>query len=321
MIRGEQLMRQRYGMNNGWRTLGLLGFPLALLLSLGLHGLMLLLPVASKEEEVEIPPDLVVDTISITRIAPAREAEDEAEAKAAQKAKDVSKSPQATSTAPPRPLIRPAQPAQIGATKAKSTQPNPPNPAANSNPQVARPTSNSLPSGRLPRLNSQPQAQAPLQAPTPASTQPISATEPVGIASTLPPNNSVAAALDPDYIHTAKGTSPEEEAEKIASWISKLPDLGLVDPTPQVISEVLLVPYEGPSCLSTAPEAASVAVVVSADGKILDQPQLVRSTGYALLNQAVVETVKGHSFEQPETGEDTPYLLEAEVDYDSDTCP
>lgn len=80
-------------------------------------------------------------------------------------------------------------------------------------------------------------------------------------------------------------------------------------------------------CLSEEPHDAEVGVVINAQGEVVDEPMIIRSTGYEALNNEI--KAKVDAFEDfPRDGEASPtenrtlkaYRFEVEVDYDAESC-
>ncbi|MEO0455336.1 MAG: hypothetical protein AAF152_01970 [Cyanobacteria bacterium P01_A01_bin.114] len=78
------------------------------------------------------------------------------------------------------------------------------------------------------------------------------------------------------------------------------------------------------SCLSTRPaDEADVGVLLQGSGALsqpadtnsLPNPTILRSTGYALIDEAVVQTVSEYSFEADPDGEQKAYTFAVEINY------
>ncbi|MEO0768169.1 MAG: hypothetical protein AAFY72_01855 [Cyanobacteria bacterium J06649_4] len=72
-------------------------------------------------------------------------------------------------------------------------------------------------------------------------------------------------------------------------------------------------------CLEQEPHKAEVGVVFDAQGNVVDEPTLIRSTGYAALNDAIRANVVA-SDDFPRDRSSKAYNFEVEVDYDADAC-
>ncbi len=65
--------------------------------------------------------------------------------------------------------------------------------------------------------------------------------------------------------------------------------------------------------------AAWFGVVADADGKLKGDPQLLRSSGYAGLNQKAQEAIASYEFENA-TGGDRAYFVIVRFERDADAC-
>jgi hypothetical protein len=72
-------------------------------------------------------------------------------------------------------------------------------------------------------------------------------------------------------------------------------------------------------CLEKVPHNAEVGVLFDAQGDVADEPALLRSTGYAAINDEIIATVLGYE-DFPPNRSSKAYLLEFDINYDAETC-
>jgi len=115
-------------------------------------------------------------------------------------------------------------------------------------------------------------------------------------------------ALREAIAYNPEGTSQEEATAALESWISNLPsrykDNGNTSLWQQQDIEV---PLPELACRSQLQGRATIGVLVNPEGEIVQEANLIQSTGYALLNQAALEAVETQGFEATE--EHQLYLL------------
>lgn len=295
-----------------------------LLLSLAVHGAVLMIPVSSSEEAAIPPPDPEQDNIAITRIPPT-----EPQSKP---------TPTQTLTAS-TPLARPAQasPAQ------RATQPTAAASATNSRSRQAPTRRTTQPNrsqssratsqGTVPNLASSPTASPP--APPPASL-PLSNVERPPFNATIHQRllahaqtlrqpqsqlNQLTASLVQQYAYSAENTSGEAFGNNLAAWVNEIKNTtGKPDLWNEALDPALTLKHYRRVCLEPSPQKAVVGALVSPSGAIQGMPTLLQSTGYPFLNTAVLETVGAHAF--PVSGEQKAYTVDVniQVDYGSADC-
>ncbi|NJL84743.1 MAG: hypothetical protein HC886_00220 [Leptolyngbyaceae cyanobacterium SM1_1_3] len=109
------------------------------------------------------------------------------------------------------------------------------------------------------------------------------------------------------------------ESEATGSYLEWLNDLSVnYDLSPTRLSDPLVVPYEAATCLSPEPVIASVGVVVNPAGQVIEEPELLKSTGYDILNRKALVETKKRSFSAGNSIK--AYSIEVQVQYDSATC-
>jgi outer membrane biosynthesis protein TonB len=121
-------------------------------------------------------------------------------------------------------------------------------------------------------------------------------------------------------VYDAIGTTEGEATGKAGEWLARLQkpestDAGLkitedslkTFKTP-IILEVPYPPEVDPASLSKAGEAI-VGVIVNQDGKVAEEPELIRSTGYQRLNRAALAIAKVYEPELKPTGNTQIYVF------------
>ncbi len=304
----ESLSKQPSNRRPLWQFL----LPPMLLLSVGLHGLVLFIPVAPSEDELVPPPDPEEDGIAITKIEP--------------------------------PETRPARPQAPGGTvktqpgTAKSTTT-----AKNSTPTNGRPrnsgssssTNRGQSNGRRPNNNASNNNASGNNAngssgrntdTSPAVLPPDSRVTTPG----LPPAPTEASPADrlEEYVEVfasyqgLEQLDPTELQQREANWLSSFTGgengatyQGL---TVTLLSEIGKVPYGAKICLPGTPNVAEILVVVEADGTLNRDRMQLQSTGYREFNQVAQNLVRTHTF--PNTGQPAAYRVAIPVDYDANDC-
>ncbi|MBD2123851.1 TonB family protein [Trichocoleus sp. FACHB-262] len=122
------------------------------------------------------------------------------------------------------------------------------------------------------------------------------------------------------YAFDATDTKPEAANNNLKTWSQKASEFKQAanaqgeiwkkfDLTPNYPVEACPRKLEGPTVFG---------VLVDTDGKIVDEPVLIQSSGYRLLNRKAEEAVRTYEFEQ--TGEPEAYLVNLPFTYSSDAC-
>lgn len=122
------------------------------------------------------------------------------------------------------------------------------------------------------------------------------------------------------YSYNPENTSGDAASQNMEDWIASLPpevsegeNLNINEPID------LTIDYPLRACLpGQEPRNASVGVVADANGELLAEPQLLRSTGYKGLNEAALDAVE--SYEIPAAEGPKAYTFRVNVDYDSENC-
>lgn len=264
-----------------------------LLASLGLHGLLLLLPTGTGEDALVPPPDPEQDSIAITRVPPAGESEvagaaippsgplQGQPAIAAQRpvAAAAARSAVVQSRSQPRSQRRPA------AAPADRSQPGPP-PAAN--PPAARPSTPATPPPTAP-----------------SSTQPLFDGE-LGpqllayVAALNLPQAKVeraAESIQNRFSFNAAAVTGDTFDTNRNTWVSALrQDTGIADLSPEINRSEFSTVYPQRVCLTDAPGKIAVGAVANPDGSWRGAPTLLRSSGYGALDRKALQEIQRHRF-------------------------
>ena len=299
-----------------WRWL----FPLALLASLGMHGLVLFSPVSPSDDELVPPPDPEEDGIAIIKIdAPQPRPQAVSPANATD--------PNAVRTA------RPAAP--TAATRAPQTAPTQGNSASGPAAAPRRADSSTAGRGRTPAANTRANRNQASQANRPTVPD-LSAVDSVRNPNTPAPNvasptSSAATAaassadLFEEYVKVFEAYNGVKISEEDATtfrqrWLESFRDRGsdFADLDVQPLRDFDPLPYASNICLPNSPQAAQVLVMVNADGEVDEYQQFIQRTGYRNFDSAARQAIESHAF--PEADTPQAYLAEIEVDYDSDEC-
>lgn len=263
-----------------------------LLASLGLHGLLLLLP-ASSEDVVIPPPDPEQDSVAITRIPPAGSPD----AAATATAPLAAVAPRANAV--PQPVA--AQPNSAPGRPPSVTQPRP---------AAARPA----PSGSRPA----PAANGAAAAPTPPAATPP------------PPPPSAPATSRPLFdaamgerllAYVASLNLPQDQVDRATEsiqnrfgfnaaavtrdalstnqrqWEAEIrQETGIADLTPELDRTSFSTVYPQRVCLTEDPGEVRIGALVNPDGTWRGEPTLLRSSGYGALDRKALQEIKTHEF-------------------------
>ncbi|MBE7380779.1 MAG: hypothetical protein F6J95_005150 [Leptolyngbya sp. SIO1E4] len=153
--------------------------------------------------------------------------------------------------------------------------------------------------------------------------------DPAADADDAPENSDQVAAADSDdrspleerfqaYAYDATDTTDEDLEERLATWLEESTPLVNNSPIATATPVKLPVEYGQRLCLPTPPHEGLMAALISAEGEILEEPKILRSTGYRFINEQAtqfIETLDFSSVERP-----TAYQFEVVVAYDPDIC-
>ncbi|MBE9158747.1 energy transducer TonB [Nodosilinea sp. LEGE 06152] len=299
-----------------------------LLASLGLHGLVLMLPAGSSGDAVIPPPDPEQDSVAITRVPPAGAPELEAAA-----------APTTTTPVPARqtaPAAVPQPQPQPRATVPRARS-QPPQPQAQAQPR--------------PQAQSQPQTQSG-SAPQPvASSRPASPDSP---ASTAPASTAPDASSRPLFdgnlgeqllAHVAALDLPQAQVDQAAEsiqnrfafnaaavtreafntnqqrWEAAIrQDSDLADLSAEVNRTELSTVYPQRVCLTDVPGEINIGAVVNPDGSWRGEPTLLRSSGYGALDRKALQEIQNHTFPPADGPKAYVLTVETTVDYGPRPC-
>jgi outer membrane biosynthesis protein TonB len=328
------------------------------LLALGLHGLLLLLPMSGSSD----------DSVPVADAALSESAEDDAiladpkldtapsaiENVALAAPKPTAPNPSAT-TVPPLGTVRPVpvavSPANQRLRPIAPPAPRPVAPVAPSRPQSVppvetlpdlsssgqnspRPTAQTNPAATSPAASATTPARSPAQTPTSQSNDPPSVASLVASASGKVSDSlrSLSAFFTEGLIYSAEGTDEASARQKRDAWAADIQrqasgvgvenvELISID-EPVRIGYPLAAPKEGRSlnrCLDPVPGNAEIGVLFDAQGDLVEQPKIFRSTGYKALNDEIVATVASYD-DFPADRQSKAYRFEVAVEYDAVAC-
>ncbi len=134
-------------------------------------------------------------------------------------------------------------------------------------------------------------------------------------------------------IYSAEGTDDLSASQKLADWTAaignQVNDLGLDDAVLTPVSDAMQVSYPIASaekagrslslCLESPPHNAEVGLLFNAQGELVGQPEIIRSTGYKALNAEMVAML-ANAENFPPARASKAYLYEIEIDYQKDAC-
>ena len=110
------------------------------------------------------------------------------------------------------------------------------------------------------------------------------------------------------YAYNAEGTGEEAASEAVTVWTAEIQDhSGIEDLQPTLVE---LSPIENPLrvCLPQAPTSVMIGVLINPEGRIVDPPRLLKSTGYGALNNWAAQSLgqyleaNGQSLESQDIG-------------------
>ncbi len=140
--------------------------------------------------------------------------------------------------------------------------------------------------------------------------------------------------LNRSLAYSAKDTDEESANQARENWqanVQKQANVGQIERLPPAeITELTQINYPIESsvnangqllnrCLEKDPHGAEIGVLFDSQGNVVDQPIVLRSTGYSALNDEIRAIVAAYnSF--PEDRASKAYAFEVDVFYDSDAC-
>ncbi|MBF2085128.1 hypothetical protein [Thermoleptolyngbya sp. C42_A2020_037] len=126
------------------------------------------------------------------------------------------------------------------------------------------------------------------------------------------------------FAYNPQGTKPDEANLAYIAWFDQL---GVEIPDPDAVRpREIAVELPLNACLlqleldEDKVPSAVVGVVVDAEGKQVQPPTLLRSSGYGILNADAIAVVRTRQIENT-TGETRPYLFEVKYSQENERCP
>jgi hypothetical protein len=278
-----------------------------LLASLGLHGLVLMLPTGANNVVIP-PPDPEQDSVAITRVPPAGTPETQ------------------TETADPEPVAAGAaaiaSPGALPSAGAASQVAGRP-PAAR---PAATPATLTTPPDPVAAPPSPPPTAPPPAPPTPPSTAPATSqplfegeigdrlrTYVAGLNLPADRVEQLRAAILQRVTYTAEATTAAAFDQNLSQWQQAIrTETGLSDLTPTPAPEALAVTYYQRACLTVPPGPVQAGVLVSPSGSTRSQPVVLRSSGYGAVDDHALRAVASHQF--PRASQARAYTITVETD-------
>ena len=314
------------------------------LLAAGLHAGLLLIPIAGGSSDTAVPaPDPEGESITVTRIPP----------KTTSSVRPTTPStslPLATSR-PNSPAVRQTVPgaqttaSQQAQARARQTDDSQPSQRSTSrspnNRRRANNNTSTNSSNQTPRRDSANELTTLPSAPV-NSTGNADTPEPQTVQA--PPTliglkNGAQSREVPNILQTflmrlrhsiRRTTEPEvEEAKQV--WLANLEQQpGLEISSPNMLPQALEISYplvadddHGPrrffGCLTPEPTQGLVGVIVEPDGTLLNEPSLLRSSGYGFLNDIALNKIQDYAH-FPDTSTRKAYMVDIAINYDHDSC-
>jgi hypothetical protein len=121
-----------------------------------------------------------------------------------------------------------------------------------------------------------------------------------------------------NYRYRDGNTTSKAAIKSLQTWLDEWEKSAIASSQPAVIKQSTTIPYPLIVCLTPAPETATVAALVNGNGTLIEEPNLLRSTGYRGLNRKALAAVEAMDF--PNSVDPTIYTVDVEVDYDRETC-
>jgi hypothetical protein len=141
-------------------------------------------------------------------------------------------------------------------------------------------------------------------------------TETMAVAPSPGPQTEVAKLLQ-GLVFEVSGTTAEEATEALTTWLAEAQTA--VGETELLTAETTLsMDSQIRVCVENPPLDGIIGILVASDGQPLGDPQLLKSTGYATLNQAATNAVSSAAFETADSP--TAYTFKIDVSYDADNC-
>ena len=327
-----------------------------LLASLGLHGLILLVPTGASQEEVIPPPDPEQDSVAITRIPPANPASDGDEATTAGRP-PVGQTPPGQSPNAPRGGIARIQRSSAGSgtgvrggssslsrttpnrapsrtAPRQSSQSSTPSRSQTSTPAQGSASGADRPSSSSPGARSTPAAQ-PSAPPSSASTAPPAPSQPLDASElraqlqayaaelNLPQSriDRLAAAIRERFSYDAVASANEVLPINQTQWQDLIRQAtGIADLTPATLPDPLPMVYRQRACLTPAPGSVKVGILANPDGSHHSDPVVLQGSGYGAVDEKALKTVMEQEFLTAEAIKAYILTVEPDIDYGPNPC-
>lgn len=287
------------------------------LASLGLHGLFLLVPLGQSKEGAIPPPDPEKDSVAITRSLPA--------APAGNAPTLATANPALVNAVPPAPGAVPAGvkagslPVPPATPAPRSTRSRPPAPVANS-PSPEKFTPVTSPANSLPLTNPSPP-------PTPArpAIDPNLGQRLLAYAANLTlPGEQISQLrryILQRFGYGEAATQRDAYNSKLQQWEASIQQqTGIPGLRAEVDRSELSITYQQRVCLRVEPGESRIGVLINPDGSQRQEPVLLRSSGYGLLDQEAVDLVKRHSFPSTQAVKAYTVGVKNRLDYGRQPC-
>ncbi|MEM6351675.1 MAG: hypothetical protein AAF766_13010 [Cyanobacteria bacterium P01_D01_bin.14] len=323
------------------------------LLVLGAHAALLAIPISGASDELVPAPDPEGDTITVTRIPPQNDEAAGAKAAGQPSAGQRATQPQPTATtaAKPATTTQAARPAanrtaapQNGRTTARRSNSTTPGTSSSNQDRQGSDSSTDGPTVTPPENNAQ-GGLSPLpdrQPATPPSqrtsdddtteTSLIAALQAGARQGNVQALTALMAAFNDALTFNNIQTSVEDEVEETNKWLGQLQaETGNANLTEQVLETALKIPYpleettgfeedewaydrDFVGCLSQEPNPATVGLYFDQRGELVDDPVLLRSSGYGFLDAEALARAENFAG-LPETRAGRAFTIPVAVEY------
>jgi hypothetical protein len=292
-------------------------FPLMLLASIGLHGVVLFMPVAPSEDELVPPPDPEEDGIAITKIeAP--------QPRSPAAASSAPANPGTVKTARPAPTTAAAQTPSAGASRPSPAPTSPHRTGTRSTTQERSPTVTARTQNRQDAQTSQPTVpdlSTVGAVPNPNATAPtVPPTPDNGRENAVSSTSAFEAYIKVFEAYNGVTISEAEATSLRQSWLASFRDRGAAFANLEIqpLKDFDPLPYEANICLPSPPATAQVLVLVDAEGNVDEYQPFIQRTGYRNFDGEASQQIANHGFPDAETPQ--AYLAEIPVAYDPEDC-
>lgn len=290
-----------------------------LLASLGLHGLLLFLPLGQEQEGAIASADLAEDSIAITRVTPSTSSSMPGLKGIASAVTPGTPSAVMTASvsraAPPSrgqqpgvkgtasPVLQaPAQPPRprVVATSPATTTQGAFSPAVEPSPTPPLPTSRPLID---PSLGERLMAYA------------------TGLALPAEQMSRLSRYLQDRFFYNEAATQLDTYDRNLQSWQATIQQVtGLPELTPEIDRTHFSLTVPQRVCLRQAPEDVRLGVLTKTDGTLAEPPVVLRSSGYSVLDQRAQMLVASHSFPPADSIQAHTLKVSIQVDYGLSPC-